>query len=122
MFGLTRILSFLGGGVLSDITSKLKDAYELKLNAETSEKKLEAEQYIAHLQAQQAVLLAEQSRAITSWIRPAIALPVVIYLWKIIVFDTVLALGVTPDPGQFVNWVVVTVIGAYMLTRPFERR
>lgn len=119
---LNTILSFLGKGILQDIGSQIKDAYRMRLEAETSEKKLEADQYIAHLQAQQAILLAEQNRLLTSWIRPALALPVVIYIWKIIVFDTVLGLGFTLDPGSFVNWVVVTVVGAYMLTRPFERR
>jgi len=119
---LRLILNFLGGGILQDLSGRLKDAYEMKLTAETSEKKLEMDGYIAHLQAQQSVLIAEQQRLLTAWIRPALAAPVVLYIWKLIVWDTMLGWGVTPDPGSFVNWVVVTVIGAYMLTRPFERR
>lgn len=119
---LTSILSMFMGGPLTTITNSLKEAYTEKLKADTSEKKLEAEQTIAHLEARRDVLIAEQQRALTSWIRPALALPVVLYEWKLIVWDTMLGWGVTPDPGSFVNWVVVTVIGAYMLTRPFERR
>lgn len=120
MLGL--IFNFLGSGVLQDLSGKLKEAYAMRLNAETSEKKLAMDGYIAHLQAQQSVLIAEQQRLWTAWVRPAIAAPVVAYIWKLIVWDTILGWGVTPDPGSFVNWVVVTVIGAYMLTRPFERR
>ena len=118
----TKLVGFLGSAAFGSIANELQEAYQAKLRAETSEQKLEAEQYIAHLQAQQSVLLAEQGRWLTAWIRPAIALPVVAYIWKLIIWDTMLGWGITPDPGSFVNWVVVTVIGAYMLTRPFERR
>ena len=119
---LTKILSFFTSAAFGSITSSLQEAYEAKLRAETSEAKLEADKYIAHLQAQQSILLAEQRRALTAWIRPALAVPVVVYEWKLIIWDTVLGLGVTPDPGEIVGWIVITVIGAYMLTRPFERR
>lgn len=118
----TKILGFFTSAAFGNITSELQKAYQAKLTAETSEAKLEAEKYISHLQAQQSILLAEQQRWLTAWIRPALAAPVVAYVWKLIVYDTMLGLGVTPDPGSFVNWIVVTVIGAYMLTRPFERR
>lgn len=116
------ILQLLGGGFLSDITKEIGQAYELKLKAETDKDKLEADQRLAYLEGRRAVLMEEQKRWYTAWIRPMIALPVVIYIWKLIVWDTVLKLGVTPYPGDFVNWVVLTVIGAYFLTRPFERR
>lgn len=119
---LGNILSLFLGGPLNNITSSLKEAYVEKLKAETSEAKLEADKTIAHLEVRRDILVAEQQRALTSWIRPALAAPVVAYVWKLVVWDTMLGWGVTPDPGDFVNWIVVTVIGAYMLTRPFERR
>lgn len=116
------LINLLTGNVFSSITSQLKDAYRMKLEAQTNEAKLEADTYIAHLQAQQQIVLAEQGRWYTAWIRPLIALPVVIYVWKLIVWDTIFQWGVTQNPGEFVNWIVLTVIGAYFLTRPFERR
>lgn len=119
---LSRILGIFGGNFVGGLGEQLKEAYKLKLEAQTNEAKLEADQYIAHLQAQQSILLAEQGRWLTAWIRPMLAFPVVVYIWKLIIWDTILQWGVTQNPGEFVNWVVVTVIGAYMLTRPFERR
>lgn len=116
------LIQLLGGGVLSSLADKISQAYEMKLKAETDEDKIKAEQYLAHLQAQLTILTQEQGRWYTAWIRPMIALPVVIYIWKLIVWDTILQWGVTINPGEFVNWVVLTVIGAYFLTRPFERR
>ena len=43
------------------------------------------------------MLIAEQGRWYTAIIRPLLALPVIIYLWKVIVWDNVLGLGST-DP------------------------
>jgi hypothetical protein len=114
------LLQLFGGGLLGQITDRIGDAYEAKLNATTDKAKLETEETLAYLEAQRALLLEEQKRWLTAWIRPAIAFPVVVYIWKTILWDTVLQWGVTPYPGDFVNWTVITVIGAYMLTRPFE--
>ena len=119
---LVKILGFFTSTAFGSITEQLKEAYRMKLEAQTNEAKLEADQYIAHLQAQQQVLLAEQGRWYTSWIRPAMAFPVILYIWKLIIWDTILQWGVTQNPGECVNWIVITVIGAYMLTRPFEKR
>lgn len=116
------LINLLGGGFLSKLSDDIKDAYEAKLRATTDSEKLLADQRLAFLEAQRSILIVEQGRWYTAWIRPMMALPVVIYMWKIIVWDTVLQWGVTPNPGEFVNWIVITVIGAYFLTRPFERR
>lgn len=115
---LTYLLSFFG----SSVTREIKDVYETWKSAETNEAKLEAEKQLAWLTAQKEVIISEQSRWLTAWIRPALALPVVVYVWKIVVWDTVLQWGVTPNPGEFVNYIVLTILGAYFLTRPFEKR
>lgn len=114
------LIQLFGGGMIGKITDRIGDAYEAKLAAQTNEAKLQTEQTIAYLEAQRSILVEEQRRLLTAWIRPAIAFPVVAYIWKTVLWDTVLQLGTTPWPGDFVNWVVITVVGAYMLTRPFE--
>lgn len=116
------LLNFLGGGVIQDLSDDIKDAYKARLEAQTSEQKLEADMVIRQLELRQALLLTEQKRWLTAWIRPALAFPVVVLVNKLLIWDTVLGLGVTPDPGQLVNWIVVTIIGAYMLTRPFGNK
>ena len=115
------LITLFGGGGLSAISEQIKEAYQAKLNATTDEIKLEQEGHIEWLKAQQALLIAEQKNKMTSWIRPAIAAPVVILIWKLLVWDTVLGLGVTADPGDLVRWILITVIGAYFLVRPFEK-
>ena len=119
---MLKILSWFTGGGLSTIAENLEKAYEAKLNAQTDKEKLEADQNIEQLKARQSVLIAEQGSWLTSWIRPGIAAPFVIYLWKIIVFDKVLGMGATDGLSPEIWQVFMVVVGAYFLTRPFEKR
>lgn len=119
---LKIFFELLTSGVIGQVGEELNEAYRAKLQADTDEKKMETQITIERLQHQQRLLLEEQKRWLTAWIRPALALPVVIYVWKILVWDTVLGLGITSNPGDTVNWIVGVIIGAYFLTRPFEKR
>lgn len=118
MIGL--VLKWLSGGGIQAIGAELRGAYEAKLKAQTDQEKLAAEETIARLEAQQSVLLAEQGRWLTAWVRPATALPFVVFLWKIIIWDKVLGYGSTdnlsPELWEMMKW----VISAYILTRPIE--
>ena len=93
----------------------------MKLAAQNDRDRIEAEQTIATLEARQAVLIAEQGSWMTRWIRPALALPVVVFWWKVIIWDTVLGWGVTPYPGDMVAGLCVLVPNVYFLARSFER-
>ena len=46
-----------------------------------------------------------------------IAYCVALYVGKIVVWDTVLGLGVTPYPGDHVTWLMMAVVGFYFLNR-----
>lgn len=114
------ILSWLGSGGIKAIGGELRQAYEAKLKAQTDAEKLAAEETIARLEAQQSILLAEQGRWLTAWVRPMIALPFVIYLWKLIIYDKVLAWGATDNLSPELWQMMTVVVGAYFLTRPIE--
>lgn len=118
---ISTIIGWLTGGVLDRIGGQLKDAYIAKKTAETDEQKLEADILIKQLEGRQAVLIAEQSSGITRWIRPAIAFPFVAYLWKVVLWDKVLALGSTDPLSAELGEIMMVMIGAYFLTRPFEK-
>ena len=64
--------------------------------------------------AADAIILAEQGRWYTALIRPLLALPVIIYLWKVIVWDKVLGLGSTDaiagDVAQRAGAIVTTYV------------
>lgn len=119
---LSRILNWLVGGGINAIGGQILKYQELKMKATNDKEKLEHEETIQRLEAQRDVLVKESESRITSWIRPALALPVVLYWWKLIVWDTLLGLGVTPYPGDHVVWFATAIPTAYFLVRPFERR
>lgn len=56
---LATILSWLGGGALSKITSALGDAYKAKLAAQNDAQRLEADQAIARLEAARSIAVIE---------------------------------------------------------------
>lgn len=114
------ILSWLGGSGIKAIGGELRAAYEAKLKAQTDADKLAAEETIARLEAQQSILLAEQGRWLTAWVRPAIALPFVVYIWKLVIWDKILGYGATDNLSPELWQMMTVVIGAYFLTRPFE--
>jgi hypothetical protein len=115
------ILKFLGSGGISAIGEQLRAAYALKLKAQTDHEKLAADQRIAELHAQLAVLISEQGNWMTRWIRPAFALPFVIYNAKVVVWDKVLGLGVTDPLSSDFAQMQMVMIGAYFLGRSLEK-
>lgn len=115
-----KLLTWLSSGGIAAIGEQLNKAYDAKLKATNDHEKLQAEQDIARLEAQQAILLAEQGRWLTCWIRPVIALPFVVYLWKLVIYDKVLGWGTTDNLSTDLWQLMMVVVGAYFLTRPFE--
>ena len=116
-----KILSWLSGGAIEAIGKQLTHAYEIKVSAQNDKQRIEADKRIAELSAQQAILIAEQGNWLTRWIRPAFALPFVIYINKVIVWDMVLGWGSTPPLSSQMAQLLTVIAGAYFLTRPVEK-
>ena len=87
--------------------------YRAGLASPLSSVEIEAE--IAARAQASAVIIAEQGHWWTSIIRPLAALPVVIYLWKVVVYDKVLGLGttdpITDDVGAWAGVIITTYFG-----------
>jgi hypothetical protein len=56
----------------------------------------------------------------TRWVRPVWAAPFVIYTWKVVIYDKVLALGTTDQLGGLIATLAVTIAGAYFGGRTLE--
>jgi|GEM_PF-792434 len=110
---LQAILKWLGGGVVKQFTDPLLEAYRAKLSAQNDAERLAAEQQIAFYQGQ--ITLAREAAQSDRWYSPRslMAYCATIVVGKLLVWDTVLGLGVTPDPGSIVNGIVLTIIGFY---------
>jgi hypothetical protein len=110
------LLSFLSGPLLS----KLVDAYKVRLEAAGKQDVLAVDlaksEILADIAARSAakeIIIAEQGHWYTAIIRPLFALPFVIFIWKIVVWDKVLGWGVTDAIDSSMKEVLQTIIISY---------
>ena len=83
----------------------------VKLVAE--KEKIEQEERVKALEARRDVLKAESDGRLNAIIRAALAFPVIVFLWKVIIWDKVLALGSTDDLSENLWYVSMIVLGFY---------
>ena len=104
------------------VITSLINAYKAKLDAENTQDRIAADLAAKEIEAEiaarkeaSAIIIAEQGRWYTAIIRPLLAAPVVIYFWKVIVWDKVLGLGTTdPITGMITDGtglIVTTYVG-----------
>ncbi len=118
------LATLIGGPVVNGLIN----AYKAKLDAANTQDRiaadLAAKEIVAEIEARRqatAILLAEQGRWYTAIIRPLLAFPIVIYLWKVIVWDKVLGLGSTdPITGMVADWAGI-IVTAYVGGRTIEK-
>ena len=122
------MLKWLASFLTAPIVGGVIDAYKARLEAENSQGRvaadLAAQAIAAEIEARKsadAVILAEQGRWYTAIIRPLLALPIIIYLWKVIVWDKVLAWGttdaITGDVAAWAGAIVTTYVGGRSLEK-----
>jgi hypothetical protein len=118
------LASLIGGPVVNGLISAYKARLDAantqdRIAADLAAKKIEAE--IEARKQASAIIIAEQGRWYTAIIRPLLAAPVIIYFWKVIVWDKVLELGTTdPITGVVANWSGL-IITAYVGGRSIEK-
>ncbi|MCC6891077.1 MAG: hypothetical protein IT536_21325 [Hyphomicrobiales bacterium] len=118
------IAQLMGGPLVKGLIG----AYRAKLDAANSRDaqaadlaKNEIEAEIAARAEAAKIIQVEQGRWYTAIIRPLLALPIIIYFWKVIVWDKVLGLGSTdPITGVIADWTGV-IITAYVGGRSIEK-
>jgi len=118
------LASLIGGPVVTGLIN----AYKAKLDAANTQDRIAADLAAKEIEAEiaarkeaSAIIIAEQGRWYTAIIRPLLALPLIIYLWKVIVWDKVLGLGTTdPITGMVADW-IGTIITAYVGGRSIEK-
>lgn len=87
-----------------------------KVDAGTESEKTVANALIAQMNARRDIVVAEQGHWFTAMIRPLLALPVVIYEWKTIVWDKVFSYGTTdPLGGDIQQWAYM-IVAAYFVS------
>jgi hypothetical protein len=120
----TWLARLIGAPVVNGLIS----AYKAKLDAANTQDRIAADLAAKEIEAEiearkqaSMTIIAEQGRWYTATVRPLLALPVVIYLWKVIVWDKVLGLGATdPMTGMIADWTGM-IITAYVGGRSVEK-
>lgn len=111
---MTWLLSLLGGG----LAEQLRRAYEARLAAQNDADRIAADVDIARLEARQ------RSQAIGGrWItlvQVAWAMPFVIYNAKLILWDKVLAWGVTDPLSPELYGLQSVIVGFFFVTTTFR--
>ena len=114
----SAILGWLGNLLGGPFARAAVDAYRAKLTAENASEKVAADLAARELSVEQRerelaaeVLVAEQGRWYTALPRPLFASAFIIYVWKVVVWDKVLGLGLAS-----VDWLVRRRGGAVRLT------
>ena len=119
---------WLASFLTAPIINGFLDAYKAKLDSQNTQGAQAAEVARAALLAEvearksaNAIIIAEQGRWYTAMIRPLLALPVIVYLWKVIVWDKVLGWGTTDaiagDVGVWARTIVTTYVGGRSLEK-----
>lgn len=105
-----------------NIAGAIADAYQAKQDAVTAREKIRAHERIRRLEARRDILNAAQGYQLTRFIQTALALPFVIYIFKIVVWDKVLKAGVTDPLSQEMTWVMLAVVSFYFAASAWGRR
>lgn len=103
---------------IARITDKIVDLQIKKSDAKTEQERIAADERVKGLEAKRDVMVAEAGSRINTWTRAALAFPVVVVLWKVLVFDKALGqwTGWTTDALSPELWyVVMVVLGFYFL-------
>ena len=120
----TWLASLIGGPVITGLIN----AYKAKLDDANTQDRIAADLAAREIEAEIAartdasrIIIAEQGRWYTAIIRPLLALPIIIYLWKVIVWDKVLGLGSTEAiTGMIADWTGM-ILAAYVGGRSIEK-
>lgn len=106
---------------LIKISDKIADT-RVKLAQETNnEKRIVLEETIKGLETRKGVILQAQKDPFERWIRIGFALPFIIYIWKLIFWDKVLALGVTDPLSTDLTSIMFIVLGGYFVDTIVKR-
>ncbi len=124
-FILSFVMKFLGGGILNKVLSHLQQRAETEVERDRIASEVAIEHVKAEVASRQAaaeIVKAEQGWWVTAMIRPLFAIPLGLYWAKILIWDKMLGWGTTdPLTGTHIPEWAGWIVGAYFVTRPFEK-
>lgn len=118
---MLAILGALFRTTLGSVTKDLADAYRSKQDAKTEQERIAADERINILNARRDTILAAQSNPVERWIRPLLAFPFIVYIWKLVLWDKVLEWGTTDSLGANLDLTFSIILASYFITDGIKR-
>ena len=117
------MLGFLLGLInpLGRIADKIADM-QVRLAAEKNDAaRVALEGELATLTARKDVILAAQADPMERWVRIGFAVPFVLYIWKLVLWDKLLGWGVTDNLSADLWAILYIVLGGYFVDTVVRR-
>lgn len=106
---------------LGRVVDKIADV-RVRLAAEqNTAARIALEGELATLSARREVILAAQADPMERWVRIGFAAPFIIYVWKLLLWDKVLGLGVTDGLSDELSTILYIVLGGYFVDTVVRR-
>lgn len=125
---ILTILKWFGGLDIGGLVNTAAQAYAAKQDAGVKKDQIDSDLVakaatlsVQEAQLNEQIIIAEQGNFLTRMARPAIAAPFIIYLWKVIIWDKVFALGTTDALGTSLDAIMGTIIASYFIGRTVEK-
>lgn len=97
------------------IAEKIADTRIKLASEQNAASRIALEGELATLEARKDVILKAQSDPFERWVRIGFALPFVLYLWKLVVWDKLLGWGATDNLSDDLWAILYIVLGGYFV-------
>lgn len=120
VIGLIKAL--LGfGETIKSVSSDIARVKVAAREAETNEKRIDAEGEAKALELRRDVLIGEAPGSrVNQLVRVVLSIPAIVFLWKVVIWDICLGWGSTDNPSQNVWVYILAVVGFYLLNRTIQ--
>lgn len=117
---ISVLLKFLGVG-LPAIINEIQKERTKQLDAKTEQEKIASEERIQVLEAKKNVILASYNDRFNNIVRFIWAVPFIVYVWKLIIWDKVLGWGATDSLSPTLEYILWTILGGYFLLAGIDK-
>lgn len=101
--------------IVSDITKQITEERTKQLASKNESERIASNERIRDLEIQRDVIIQSQKERVGEWVRLAWALPFIIYIWKLLLWDKVMDWGATDPLSPTLEYILWTVLGGYFL-------
>lgn len=106
---------------LKSITKELIDWQVKKQDAKTEQERIAADERIKALEARRDVILQAQKDPYERWIRILWAIPMLLYTWKLVVWDKILEWGATDNLSPELWNIFMIILAGYFVDTVVKR-